>query len=608
MGRKKYTDNPNVSDTIIFDLNTENDDGILVDPFVVEKVCIFYLEKDSSKNKKKIDKKFYNQNLKEQYEKQKELATNEPTALNLKSLKTIKKSLEDSAFTTPFYYKEAQFAMSTTSPIWTASGKVRKLENFVNEKKEKIPGKFFFAWLPKDMREGAYIIRWEWRLSENGSLKSSEKLFTISADAAELEDTNLRLVSRDKYDFLLSKYIPAMYFVKTKPNDLTPHVINLLNKSIGQAFLDIEDTVMKLFSLFDPSYIKSNFIPLLANNFGLTLRSENVGAWRNQVRNALGLYKKKGTYESLKQALDKAEITILKITNLWQVTSKHNWIDGFLVDRDINLDTQIIGYLTKRPINDNITIEIRSEKDYINLPKDIISFQDVQAPEARVAIIWQGGNITPQIPLIKGDFIKIKYQYKPIEQANLAVEKYINNLTLADQRDELKVKYPLKNWNIKLMEEDDPLFDLIINERNPFCNPVVFGKIRTTFLYSEKVWNMDAYNGSLYNSHNPCDMDKDFVDTCHGGRSSKFNVHLEFDNVNDEKIKEAKEIILDYSPFHAILHNIIISSKTIDHVLPPMESIKTDIKENKNQDKVKFNETINCKIKFKDGAEVEGRL
>jgi hypothetical protein len=117
---------------------------------------------------------------------------------------------------------------------------------------------------------------------------------------------------------------------------------------------------------------------------------------------------------------------------------------------------------------------------------------------------------------------------------------------------------------------------------------------------------MDTYNGSLFNSNNPCDIDKDFVDTCSGGRSSKFNVYLEFDKVTDDKIKEAKEIIIDYSPFHAILHNIIISSKTSDYVLPPVESIKNDIKENKNKERVSFGEAINCKIKYKDGRELEG--
>jgi phage tail P2-like protein len=609
MGRKKYTDNPSVNDIIVFDLNTENDDGLIADPFSVEKITIFYLERGSGKNNLKLEKKFNNPSLQERYDRHREIATSDPSLDNIKILKDLKNSLDATAFTTHIYYKEAQFAMSTPSPIWTADGKVRKLVNFVNEKKQVLPGRFYFAWQPKGMREGTYIIRWEWKLEESGTIRAAEKTFTISADPEEIKSNNLNLAPEEKYDFLLRKYMPTMYQVKTKPNDLTPYVLEKLNKSVGKGFQEIENIAIQLSTLLDPDTIKTDFLPLLANTFGLTLRSEDSDAWRNQIRYALNLYKKKGTYEGLRQALDKAKITLLKLTNLWQVVSRNMWTDGFLIDRDINLETLILGYLTKKPIND-LEIEIRSSEDlnYIKLPKEIISLQEVQAPETKTAIIWQGGNITPQIPLLKGDVIKIRYAYKDIPDSDLAIEKYIDSLPLADQRDEAEIKYPLKNWNIKLIEEDDPLFSLLITDRNPFQSPVVFGKIRTTFLYSEKVFNMDTYNGSLFNSNNPCDLDKDFIDTCHGGRSSKFNVHLEFDNVTNDKIKEAKEIIIDYSPFHAMLHNIIISSKTTDYILPPIESINSSIKENNNKDKVGVGENINCKIKYKDGKTIEGRL
>jgi hypothetical protein len=606
MGFKKYTDSPTVTDTILFNLNTENDDGIDADPFSVEKVSIFYLEKKTNNNTRKIEKKFYNTDLQKQYEEWKEITVNDPYLNNINILRDIKTKLDKTATSTDIYYKEAQFVMSTLPPIWTADGKVRNIVNFVDKNKKPIPGMFSFAWLPKDMREGDYVIRWEWRNVEKGKIRSSEKIFSISP--SQEVSSGLNLVYRDKYDLLLRKYIPAMYFVKTKPNDLTPNILGKLNKTIGQCFLEIEDMASNLFTLSDVDRINTKFLPLLANNLGLNLRSDSTDAWRNQIRFASRLYKKKGTYEGLKQALDKAGVTLLKLTNLWQVVSRCNWTDGFLIDKDINLDTQIIGYLTKKPINDDITVDIRSSdsSEYLSLPKDIVSFQEVQAPETKTAIVWQGGNIDPQIPLIKGDLLRIKYQYDKISDSDATVEKYIEELSLADQRDELKVKYPLKNWNIKLIEEDDPLFNLLITERNPFYSSVVFGKIRTTFLYSEKVFNMDTYNGSLYNSNNPCDIDKDFIDTCDGGRSSKFNIYLEFDNVTDDKIKEAKEIIIDYSPFHAILHNIIISSKISDYVLPPVELIKSDIKETKNKEKVSFGEAIKCKIKYKDGRELEG--
>ena len=235
--------------------------------------------------------------------------------------------------------------------------------------------------------------------------------------------------------------------------------------------------------------------------------------------------------------------------------------------------------------------------------------QDVQFPEQAIALIWNGGTHNPPLQLFKGDAVKVKYKYKKIPEDAKNIEKYIENLSLADQRDERTIKYPLKNWNVKLIEEDDPLFGLLIPERNAFSNPVIYGKIRTTFLYSEKAFNMDSYNGSLYNSNNPCDMDKNFIDQCNSGQSSKFNVHLELDEVTDEKIKEAKEVIIDYCPFHAMLHNMKISGKVTDIILSPIEKIKNDITKKKaSGEKVGCDEAIYCEIKYKDGSKVSGRM
>lgn len=140
-------------------------------------------------------------------------------------------------------------------------------------------------------------------------------------------------------------------------------------------------------------------------------------------------------------------------------------------------------------------------------------------------------------------------------------------------------------------------------------NSVVFGKIRTTFLYSEKVWNMDTYNGSLYNSNNPCDLDKDFLDTCSACQSSKFNVHLEIGQVSDDKILEVMDILKDYMPFHAVLHHMIINSKIVDVVLPPDETIKGNSRDKgKSGEKITTSEAIYCEIKYKDGKKFQGRI
>jgi hypothetical protein len=106
-------------------------------------------------------------------------------------------------------------------------------------------------------------------------------------------------------------------------------------------------------------------------------------------------------------------------------------------------------------------------------------------------------------------------------------------------------------------------------------------------------------------------MDKDFVDTCSGGQSSKFNIHLELEQADDEKIKEAKEIIVDYAPFHAILNSMKITNRITDFIVSPVEKIKSEVKNSKKSvagDKVSCNESIYCQIKYKNGNIENGRL
>lgn len=598
--KKNYLDNPCLNDSIVFNIVTTDDNGLMANPYSVEKITIYYLEKGL--NRRSIDKKLYNQEIEGKLKEQQKIVEDNYTYDNVKLLNEIEKELDKTAITLPVYYNQAKIVMHTTgSALWSPTIKTNYLVEAKNSKNEPINGKFVFGWQPKGMREGTYVVRWDWKTTEKAKNKSAEKMFTILPN--EEEPSNIRLTSRDKYDMLLMKYIPLMYYRHTKKNDLTPEVIRNLNKCIGQGFLEIEDTASKLYTLLDPNTIKEQFLPLLANFFKLNLRSESTGAWRNQIRHALNLYKQKGTLEGLKGALDKAGINLLKLSNLWQVVSPFTWTDAFAVEQD---NTDILGHLTKIPIDEDYEVSIRSHDNYQVLPKDIISLQEMYIPELKMAVVWHGGAKDEPIHLLKGDVFKIRYKYKKTDNS---IEKYIQNLPLADQRDEKTFKYPLKNWNVRLIEEDDPVFNLLIQERHPLSNPVTFGKIRTTFMYSEKVFNMDAYNGSLHNSNNPCDLDKDFLDTCSGGQSSKFNVHLEVDEITDEKIREAKGIITDYSPFHAVLHNMVINGKIVDYVLPPEEVIKGEIKKKEAKgDKINTSEAIYCEVRYKDGRRVQGKV
>lgn len=580
----RYTDSPKTDDVVGFLMETYDDNGLLKNPYVFEQVTIFHIERSGAKR---------NERFIEMQELPPSLEGVQAELMRCGQPMKLKS-------TNRTYYSEAKMILSTIKPLWTEGGK-----NLLSRQEE---GKFLFLWIPKGLREGTYMVRWDWRNSENGKLNSVERLFTLQPANEKISSIYRNFVPREKYNFLFDKYIPPMYRIQTTPHDITPEVLVRFNRSIAQMLLELDDLAVGLVDLLSPTYIPDGFLPAFANFFNIQLRSNNTTAWRNQIKHALPLFKKKGTIEGLSEALDKAGIRLLDLTNLWQVVSPYTWTDGFVIEKD---DAGIVGHLSRRPIEDadlEVSIKSAETEEYFPLPSTVVSLQEILVPEPTIAVMWNAAN-AQNLRVFKGDVIKVSYNYKKIPEDAKTVENYIRSLPLADQRNEAKVKYPMKNWNVKLIEETDPMFDLLITERHPFYNPVTYGKIRTTFLYSEKAFNMDAYNGSLYNSNNPCDMDKDFMDQCSGGQSSKFNVHLEFDNVSDERIEEAKEIIIDYAPFHAVLHSMKVSSRINDFIVPPVEKIKSEVKKLPQAgDKVQYKDEVYCQIKYKDGRVINGRL
>lgn len=138
----------------------------------------------------------------------------------------------------------------------------------------------------------------------------------------------------------------------------------------------------------------------------------------------------------------------------------------------------------------------------------------------------------------------------------------------------INFEYPPKNWNTRVIPEDDPMFNVVLPNRHPFFDPLIYGKVRTEFPYSENVYNMDEYNGSLRDSKNPCDIDKSFVDPCHSCMGSSYNIDLELEELSDNKIIEAKDILKENMPFHAVLHTLNFLGSFDDFVPPPEESVE----------------------------------
>lgn len=231
--------------------------------------------------------------------------------------------------------------------------------------------------------------------------------------------------------------------------------------------------------------------------------------------------------------------------------------------------------------------------------------------EGVTTMTWKSSS---SITLAEGDFVKIVYEVVNVPSVSeQTVEDYIRSLPLADQRDETLQDYPLKNWNVKLVEEDDALFDVLMPDRHPFHDPVLYGKIRTEFPYSENIYNMEEYNGSLRDSTDPCHLDKYFVDKCQYCQSSKFNLDLEIKDLSTDRVNEAESIVEEYTPFHSVLHQINFSGGFDEFVLSPIEdlegTVKYSITENVlsgNQQKVFFRAMFDSA--FTSGTQATGTV
>jgi hypothetical protein len=125
-----------------------------------------------------------------------------------------------------------------------------------------------------------------------------------------------------------------------------------------------------------------------------------------------------------------------------------------------------------------------------------------------------------------------------------------------------------------LIEEEDPLFDVLIPVRHPFADPIVFGFIRTEFPYSENIYNMEEYNGSTRPSFDACQINRDFLDPCGACISSSYMVDVGIEELNNDRLIEAQDILDEYMPFHAQLHSINFSGEVNEFVQSPTEDIE----------------------------------
>lgn len=591
MAIKKITENPKITDTFLFEIITPNADGCFdSNPYKIDKVTVYFVERDflgSNFGEYELIKqdKVLTENLKLA---KKELCNNSTEENELKVMQ-IEHEIKQSESRSNFYYKdrEAVFVLGVPeNPAWLSTeSEESRLVQAVDENNDPIIGHFELNWNPEgSIRAGDYFVCWTWTPNPSGESLSSHIPFKVLGDGSIVQTLPIHITPKEKYSTLLERYLPEMFKSTISDNDITPEQLHKLNESIAEGFRFLEDQANQIIDLFDANALHESMLVYLSNLFNVKLKSNDPTLWRRQIKEAVPLFKKKGTKSGLEQAFAQAGMTLLNLTQYWQLVSPYTFQESFVVK-----DSPVF-VLTKEkiilPINDTnfgLWIRRKDENDYIPISKDNVSFEI--GNDYIVRMTWIGDQLSSgSTSIYEGDIIRVLYEYNsPSDSSEQAEEDYIKLLPLMDQRDEMDQKYPLKNWNVRLIEESDPLFDILVPVKHPWHEFIIFGKIRTEFPYSENIYNMDEYNGSTRDSYDACMIDKEFIDPCGSCISSMVSVDIEVEELSNDRVSEAVDVLDEFLPFHAQLFSINYMGGIEEFIQSPIEEIQAIIQIETNE-------------------------
>lgn len=584
MALKKIDENPKITDTIVFELTTPNAEGCLTsDPYKVENLTIYLIERDYQKlNFGEYERVTVDSDLLAKTEEAEALACSDPTEENIANANTLRNKLEEAKRSDTFYFRDIEpvkVVGTALNPAWLTTDTDNALIEKVDEDEDgdTIYGHFKYEWTPEgDAKEGDYFICWTWAPLIAGETLSAHIPFNVGGDTKAVSSLPIHRTVDDKYETLLERYLPEMYKTLICVGDLTPDITERLNQSIADGFTTLEDLANQIIDLFDANVLHQSMLVYLSNLFAQKLKSTDPTLWRRQIKRSMPLYKKKGTKAGLEEAFAQAGMRLDKCVQYWQVVSPYTWQESFKVEEDLvfQLEKEIV-----LPIDlDNFKLyhRLAGEDDYTELSSDYVSFSEDE-DTCIFYMTWVGEDLSANpIALATGDYVRVLYEYKNVPNSSeQQVENFIQTLPLADQRDEADQDYPPKNWNVRLIEEDDVMFDVVVPVRHPFQEPLIFGQIRTEFPYSENIYNMEEYNGSTRDSIDPCYIDKSFRDPCGSCLGSKFTSDVAITNLTTERLVEAQEIIDEYTPFHAVSHSINFAGEVNEFVMSPIETIET---------------------------------
>jgi len=578
MPLKAINENPKITDTIRFVLETPDvDDCLSADPYKVDSIKIYYVERDFlGQNFGSYEKRQLDETISSRLKTARELVCANPTEQNVFEVNRLQNELFSKAKSDTFYYKDSVLVEEVgtpTNPAWLSTDVDNAFITQVTEDAEgnSIYGTFTYDWTPRSkVREGDFFICWTWTPLPAGDSLSAHQQFSVWGDGKAVQTLPTHITPEDKYYTLLERYLPEMYKASLTGTDITPEVTDQFNRAVADGFTFTENFANQIIDLYDANVLHESLLVYLSNLFNLKLKSDDPTLWRRQIKEAVPLFKKKGSLEGLEEAFAQSGMTLDKYTQLWQVVSPYTWVQSWRVKDSPTFK------LDKAPIefNDtNFAVWIRREDsdEYEQVPNDSVEYEEV---DCEYYVTWVGDEKSIDgLTLYEGDILKVMYQYQVIPSGQQAVEDYIRALSLADERDEIAVEYPPKNWNVRVIEEDDPMFDIIIPVRHPFQEPLVFGKVRTEFPYSENIYNMEEYNGSTRDSFDACFIDKDFRDPCGSCVGSKYNVDIGIEGLSNDRLIEVYDILKEYTPFTSVPHRINFRGDVVDFVRPPVEEI-----------------------------------
>ena len=578
---KKIDENPTIADDVLLEFQTPDADGcLLANPYRIDTVTIYYIERNfSGSNFGRLVEEIPDVDLQADLALAIEIACDDPTEANLANVTFIRNELELNTNREITFFSEAKTVKqngNSTSPAWLSTGNEEDYEvELVSEDADGFTqyGHFQLLWNPLGMRAGNYVIQWTWTpfASSLDDKISNYISFSLGGSTQLTTSIPTHFTDPEKYSTLLERYRAEMFKMTLSDIDLSPWVLLGMDESVGDGFKFLEDLANQTIDLLDANAVSENFLSVLGDTFSLQLRSEDPTLWRRQIKRAVPLFKQKGTLKGLNSALAQANIVLKKLTIYWQVISSYTYQEHFDVTEDYETEFN----LTRTaliPVDSNFEMYYRAVDSETWTELVVANHGTFTAS----TVTWTGATAPSPLALMTGDSIRVIYKTKEIPNATeQTLETYIRSLQLSDQHDERDQLYPPKNWNVRLIEEDDALFEDIIEERNPYFDQLVYGNIRTEFPYSENIYNMEEYNGSKRESKNPCDIDKEFLDPCSGGISSKFSVDIEIENMSNERVLEAQEIITEFKPFHAILHSINLLGSLNEFIEPPIEQITT---------------------------------